>query len=61
MSGDDAVVTVYDDGVDKSELPEGRAKFCDLLRRMRPGIVGIRYELAYGDKLHIRGSLSQDV
>ena len=61
VSGDDAVVTVDDDGIDKAELPEGRAEFRDLLRRMRPGIVGVGYELADGDKLHIRGGFSQDL
>lgn len=54
-------ISVNDDRVDKAELPKRRAKFRDLLRRMCPGIVGIRYELADGDKLHIRGGFSQDL
>jgi len=28
---------------------------------MCPGIIGVGYELADGDKLHIRGGLSQDL
>ena len=41
MSGYDAVVSVDDDGIDKSKLPEGRAEFRDLLLAVGAGVVNV--------------------
>ena len=58
VSGDDAVVAVDDDGIDKTELTERRAELVDLHRGMGTGIVLIgyqfiqRYELKFGSSIH---------
>ena len=38
-----AIVTVDDDGIDKAELPEGRAELGNLLRGVGSGVVYIGY------------------
>ena len=53
VTGDDAIVTVDDDRVDKAEFPQRRAELHDLLRRVRPSIVDIGHQFADGHQLHI--------
>ena len=52
VTGNNAIVTVDDDRIDKAELTERGAELVDLLRRMGTGIVDIRYQLRDGDELH---------
>ena len=52
VSCDNTEVTVDDDGIDEAKLTKRGAEFVYLLRRMRPGIVYIGYELRHGDELH---------
>ena len=53
MPCEDATLLVDDDGIDEAELTQTAAQLVDLLRRMRPCIVGIRHELVDSDELHI--------
>ena len=53
VTGDDAIVTVDDDRIDKAELPQRGAELHDLLRGVRPGVVDIRHQLADRHQLHI--------
>lgn len=48
-----AIVTIDDDGINKTELPERRAELGDLLRGVGAGIVYIGYQLSNGYKLHL--------
>ena len=48
-----AIVTVDDDGIDKAELPEGRAELGNLLRGVGSGVVYIGYQLGDWHKLHL--------
>ena len=56
--GKNAIVTVDDDRIDKTELTERGAEFVDLLRRMGTGVIDIgnqlrdRYELHLGRCFH---------
>ena len=53
MAGDHIELPVDDDGIDKAELPEGRAELGNLLRGVGAGIVHIGYQLGDRDKLHL--------
>ena len=58
VTGNNAIVTVDDDRIDKTELTERGAEFVDLLRRMGTGVIDIgnqlrdRYELHLGRCFH---------
>ena len=55
VSGDDAVIAVDDDGVYKTELPQRRPQFEDLLRGVRSCVIHIGNEFADRDEFHFRG------
>ena len=55
VTGDNAVVTVDDNGIDKSELPQGGAQLVDLLRRVGPGVICVRHQFFQRHKLHLGG------
>ena len=57
VTGDNAVVTVDDNRIDKSELPQGGAQLVDLLRRVGPGVIRVRYQFFQWHKLHLGSSL----
>ena len=51
VTGDNAVVTVDDNRIDKSELPQGGAQLVDLLRRVGPGVIRVRHQFFQRHKL----------
>ena len=53
VSSNHIKIPVDDDGIDKAELPQGRAEFRDLLRGMGAGIVHIGNQLGNRHKLHL--------
>ena len=57
VSGDDAVVLVYDDGINESKLTKAGAELVYLLRRMGAGVVDIRHEFIDFHQFHVRGRL----
>ena len=59
VTGNDAIVTVDDNGIDEAELSQRRAELVDLLRRMGTGIVHIGNEFADGDEFHFGGRFHQ--
>ena len=52
VTGNYAIVTVDDDGIDKAEFTERGAELVDLLRAVCPGIVDIGNQLCNGNELH---------
>ena len=53
VTGNNAIVTVDDDGIDKAELPERGAELVDLRRGMCARIILIWYQFADRDKLEL--------
>ena len=52
VTGNYAIVTVDDDGIDEAELSQRGAELVDLLRAVCPGVVDIGNQLRDGDELH---------
>ena len=52
VTGNYAIVTVDDDGIDKAELSQRGTELIDLLRAVCPGVVDIGNQLRDGDELH---------
>ena len=52
VTGNHAIVTVYDNGIDEAELTERGAELIDLLRRMGTDVIDIRHQLRDWDKPH---------
>jgi len=52
VTGNNAIVTVDDDGIDKAELSKRGAELIDLLRAVCPGVINIGNQLRDGDELH---------
>ena len=52
VTGNNAIVTVDDNGIDEAELTERGAELIDLFRAVCPGVVDIRHQLCNGNELH---------
>ena len=48
-------IPVDDNGIDKTKFPQRGTQLVQLLRRVRSGIVDVRYQPVYLDKLHFTG------
>ena len=55
VAGDDAKVTVDDNRIYEAELTEGGAELIDLLRRVCPGVVLVRYQFVQRNELKFGG------
>ena len=55
VTGDHVIVSVDDDGVNEPEFPQRRPELCDLLRRVRAGVIDIGNQLCRRNKLKFCG------
>ena len=53
VTGNYAIVTVDDNGIDEAELTQRGSELVDLLWTVSSGVVDIRYQLRNGDELHL--------